>query len=127
MSDDRNPAFDPNTVHVEGVRDEPQTLVEFILDRLAEDEAVALAVHPEGEPKSGAPVFTSLSEPTGTVEMSSARVLAQCVAIRLVAALHSERMGGANSDGCYECGDPDPCPTLRALAGIWRDHDEWRP
>lgn len=59
------------------------TLTVFLLARIAEDEAVARAV-PEVEPKSSHSIFTSLHEPTGTVEISPARVLAECEAKRRI-------------------------------------------
>ena len=58
-------------------------LAEFVLARIAADEMVASAVL-EADPKCGNDVFTSLSEPTGTVEMSPNRMLAECESKRLV-------------------------------------------
>lgn len=56
-----------------------------------------------------------------------ARVLAQCAAFRAIVEEH-----GANRYRVDPCDAHDasfqtiPCPTLRALASIWRDHDEFQ-
>lgn len=57
------------------------TITEFLTARLDEIENVARSVQ-EVEPKSASSVFTSLSAPTGTVEMSAAYVLADVAAKR---------------------------------------------
>ena len=112
------------------------TLAEFLLARIAEDEAVAKSVH-EVEPKSAAAVFTSLAAPTGTVEMSPARVLAECEAKRRIVELHSNAGADWNLAYCATCEDRFrhdaaawPCPTLRALALPFADHpdfqEDWR-
>lgn len=56
-------------------------LVPFLLARIAEEEAVARSVE-DVSPKSNSDIFTSLSAPTGTVEVSPSRVLAECAAKR---------------------------------------------
>lgn len=90
----------------------------WLLERLAKDEAVALAV-PEVERKSSARIFTSLHEPTGTVEVDPARVLANVAALREVIALH---------ESCDDVsfGDQSTCPTLRALAQSYAGAEGWR-
>lgn len=107
------------------------TLAEFLLARIAEMEDVARAVQ-EAEPKSAAPVFTSLHAPTGTVEMSPARVLADCEAHRRIVELHYPVP--ASDIDWTDCGTcPSsvsggwPCPTLRALALPFADHPDYHP
>ena len=114
-------------------------LTEFLLARIAEDEAAAKSVQ-EVEPKSAAAVFTSLAAPTGTVEMSPARVLAECEAKRRIVELHGDDgtyrpivVGGEDYYVCRTCRAAalGGCETLRSLALPYADHpdyrDEWRP
>lgn len=78
-----------------------------------------------------------------------ARVLAQCAALRTVVAEHAlydpehamneaewwgnDKPLDSRQQACSRCGYPRefaapyPCPTLRALATIWRDHEDYRP
>ena len=116
------------------------TLVEFLLARIAEDEAVARAV-PEVEPKSSHSIFTSLHEPTGTVEISPARVLAECEAKRRIVERASVECvctdhGADRVEGCGQCLACQAVTTadgyvLADLALPHADHpdyrDEWRP
>jgi Family of unknown function (DUF6221) len=63
------------------------TLTEFLLARIAEDEAVArAAIEAGGAPASASRIFTSLLRPTGTVEVPPDRVLAECAAKRAIVA-----------------------------------------
>ena len=104
---------------------ETLTLTDFLLARIAEDEADARA---------------------GLVAEGSWRVLAECEAKRRIVELHSIREA---SPSCSQCGGytattdgqrgivhhgyaiPWPCPTLRALALPYADHpdyrEDWRP
>jgi hypothetical protein len=112
------------------------TLADFLLARIAEDEAVARAV-PEVEPKSSHSIFTSLHEPTGTVEISPARVLAECEAKRraIEAAwqdqLEIEGEWGASRPIEQMSAEDDNPAVIEALAAVYADHpdyrDEWRP
>jgi hypothetical protein len=96
-------------------------LAEFLLARVAEDEAVARAA---GTGWAG-------PEPMGAIEggdsvfVSPARVLAECEAKRSVLALH--RSGDAWCDYCSHSVVDDRCPTIRALAAVFRDHPDFDP
>ena len=116
-----HPIFEPG-VTPEGWRlgvDEPKTvtLTEFLLARIAEDEAQFNAeAHEKLGPSLGSGPWCHLPRP-----------LAECEAKRRVIALHTH-------DGikCAECRSWDAaCPTLRALALGYFDHadydETWRP
>lgn len=110
------------------------TLVDFLLARLAEDEAAAR--HRD--------VVTFGAEQRALAGVQGAfdpaRILAQVAALRAVVAEHG--VGTVLVDGhqvCETCVSPDdwtvthldpalvyPCPTLRALAAIWADHEDYR-
>lgn len=98
------------------------TLTDFLLARIAEDEAAAKVY--DGE-------WTD-------------RVLAQCAALRRIVELHQKDPDGGefwgpdesiDDDGsaCTRCGYPAeyaapwPCDTLRALATIYADHPDFDP
>ena len=114
------------------------TITDFLLARIAEDEELL-----EREDRvygGGGEVWT---------REAHARVLAECEAKRRIVELHSN--GGADTfsrgfgedithtrrPACLECGAWGefpvawPCPTLRALAAVYADHEdfreEWRP
>lgn len=121
------------------------TLTDFLLARIAEDEAVARS-SPDVERKSDAAVFTSLREPTGTVEFDPARVLAECEAKRRIVEEHPIYQGprilevdSTGTDfGCELCHCVDPvhadgiieslgyCTTLRSVASVYADHPDYR-
>lgn len=91
------------------------SLTEFLEQRIAEDEAAI--------PSSLARVTT----PEGVVlyaDQAANRVLAECAAMRAIVGLHT----GSVQD-CVGHDDPaDPrCPTLRHLASIWADRDDFDP
>jgi hypothetical protein len=102
------------------------TLTEFLLARIAEDEAAAR--------EAGADAMVGArwkSYPREAYEELQAetlhrarRIRATCAALRAVVELH---------DGAHDCtmyidaGDNRDCPTLRALASIWADHPEFDP
>lgn len=122
----------------------PVTLTEFLLARIAEDEATARAASGDhwdrlrdGDPKFRKVVAWGLT-PIGAMNAEQdaehishhdpARVLARCEADRRIVELH-----GGDYDG--ECQSPahldGPCRTLRALALPYADHpdydEEWKP
>ena len=94
------------------------TLKEFLLARIAEDEA---ALERDDCQSLGIHVITI---PAGE------RWLAECEAKRRIVELHTNQGGS-----CGTCTDSDyaglvddwPCPTLRALALPYADREEWRP
>jgi hypothetical protein len=104
------------------------TLSDFLLACIAEDEAVARAVPDDTDPKSAASVFSSLSEPTGTVEMQPAHVLATCAAHRRIVercgpyldpfSLTTERACTAEAELADD--------TLRTLATAYADRPGFR-
>lgn len=88
---------------------EAVSLTEFLLARIAEDEARPLYRDYDG------------------VGHVPPRVLAECAAKREILALHRRYVeGGANYDACYICGDPHPCATLHSLASVYSDHPDYR-
>ena len=113
------------------------TLTDFLLARIAEDEAAAHALGDEPGREwwhvtnewlpplnSDAARFAARLHPT--------RVLAECEAKRRVVGLHS---GDEDPSDCPPWGRSpsglEPCSTLRALALPYADHpdyrEEWRP
>lgn len=134
----------------DGVKsDAALTLTEFLLARIAEDEATARAATPspwvgafkQVTAEGGRPIATVAS--TGRAQDSHhieawepARVLAQCERDWRIVELHA--IYGRGRGSCGTCTDRDyvglvdegPCDTLRLLALPYADHpdyrDEWR-
>ena len=125
------------------------TLTDFLLARIAEDEAVAIRLCPGRSPDNGHWIATSLEfsgvhdRPTTKhiVRHDPSRVLAECAAKRLIVAEHApmpcENERHQHGLHCAVC-EYDvisrgwhPCPTLRFLALPYADHSdylpEWRP
>lgn len=112
------------------------TLTEFLLARIADDEAVARKYRPHEylTTRDGSELSGADQGGNDAIAITSGRVLAECDAKRQIVALHD-----ADADGrfCLSCGDGDyygvgyPCPTARALALPYADHpdyrDEWKP
>lgn len=116
------------------------TLAEFLLARIAEDEAVALRARDNAG---------SFAVPDHVVRFSPPRVLAECEAKRRIVELHeisSEVLGNATLYGCAICDcmsdddgeyyvgrvdEVDGCATLRLLALPYSGHPDydpdWRP
>ena len=117
------------------------TLAEFLLARIAEDEAVArdeIARQEKWPAPAGAAYAVTMVD-----IITPARVLAECDAKRRIVELHGRR----DDDTCAECGDgePDtgpgdrgwfeaahwPCLTLQLLALPYADHpdfqEQWKP
>lgn len=107
------------------------SLVEFLLARLTEDEAAAerLRRPSEGDPWGWQPKGVTTND-AGRVEISPARVLADVEAKRRIVDLHYEVT--SDSGYCVVCvtndytDEPYPCPTIRALASVYRNHPDWR-
>lgn len=113
------------------------TLTEFLLLRIAEDEAVANVCTAWDDTRS------ALREGGRYVEASPARVLARCEADRRIVELHTPKptSSGYTRDECPVCAEvmgyddgeweDYPCPTLRTLASIYAGHEDfdesWRP
>ena len=119
-------------------------LGEFLMTRIAEDEAVARAAHYEGqrwyaeeeivdrwpECDCGTPVMTAnrKDEARFVADWHPARILAECDAKRRIVAEHAPIDPCDAHDASFET---MPCDTLRFLALPYADHpdyrDEWRP
>lgn len=116
------------------------TITEFLLARIAEDEAVAERWPPDSPPPDGFPYWMdAYGHP---IWQPRKWVLAECEAKRAIIDLHHD-IGGpgpALSDGseyhsCAEDGDGVydtwPCDTLKHLAAVYADRPdyqpEWRP
>jgi len=121
-----------------------QTITEFLEARIAEDEAVARRVADgPGEP-GGRGIWSVAIGVSGNdakfahVASDPARVLAECAAKRAVVELHpvyiytDEEPGFEMelSDHVCPIGVPSPvvgpCKTLRALAAVYADHEDYR-
>lgn len=97
-------------------------VTDFILARIAEDEAVAQesALRTPMDVALGWAADRDYLEPYLSVD--PARVLAQCAAMREIVGWHQEIL-----TVCQGCATARyPCQTLRALASIWSDHPDWR-
>lgn len=105
------------------------TITEFLIARIAEDEAAA-------NEQDGAEYHTDGAWPDGM----AARVLAECAAKRAIIEAHPDG-NAAYKDAagaylpmfrgyCATCSDhevePWPCPTLRAIAAVYADHPDYR-
>ena len=115
-------------------------LTEFLLARIAEDEALAQVATPgQWDRDSGwsitAPPPEDWSGPYVVVETKQrndaefiashnpARVLAECEAKRRIVELHPEML-----EWCQGCAyEAYPCRTLRALALPYSDHPDYLP
>jgi hypothetical protein len=122
------------------------TLTDFVEARIREDEAVARAVESDRN-SVGVGVSTGddpwPSERSYALRFTTARVLAECEAKRAIVALHPPKdvegleylAGVKHCGGCWRFPEDHavgwPCQTLRALAAIYSDHEdyraEWRP
>ncbi len=100
------------------------TLTDFLLARIAEDEAAWLP---------------AATQPRRAGKTHARRHLAECEAKRRIVELHPPRethRGYPYCGGCLQSEEDDralyyDCPTLRALALPYADHpdyrDEWKP
>jgi Family of unknown function (DUF6221) len=120
-------------------------LVEFILQRIDEDEAVARQAVDAlvcGYPDYQTHVTTDTQRADRHVErFGPTRVLAECAAKRAILDLHAPSTDhGSGYDpyctGCWDEGGQDgapiyPCRTVRILVPIYSDHPDydeaWRP
>lgn len=118
------------------------TLTEFLLARIAEDEAVAIATRDGHDPLTWEYAGTGAWGMAGPVDGPSgyeaivvdpARVLAECKAKRRIVAQHKP---WSDDDStlhlCHDSlADDTDCVELRALAAVYADHpdyrEEWRP
>lgn len=133
------------------------TITEFLLARIAEDEACASSVIPVGRPmENGAARWAEVGQAVGdrsgyvvTYGVGSsqcrahiarhdpARVLAECEAKRRIVArhtpetaIHADHGGQDLITYCGHCGtilDDADCPDLRDLATSYADHPDYDP
>jgi hypothetical protein len=108
------------------------TLADFLLARIAEDEAdaqVALGPSPfwfAGDEWSS--VLGSDREGCADahiIRWRPDRVLAECEAKRRIVELH-KRSIHSEEDMCFSCIEEWPCPTLRLLALPYASHPDYR-
>ncbi|MFF2621228.1 DUF6221 family protein [Oerskovia jenensis] len=108
-------------------------LTEFLLARIAEDEAAAREEDADYAATTLLPTYDSEHQARWNTE----RVLAECEAKRRIVELHFENDPGPDAE-CGACGDIGgyysqvwPCPTIKALAAVYADHPDydeaWRP
>lgn len=99
------------------------TLVEFLLERISEDEEIAQYDLAE------AMVYESLAPGVTNGQRRARRALAECEAKRRIVELHDTLIGDLG-DECRVCVHDHPCATLRFLAlpySVHRDYnEEWR-
>jgi hypothetical protein len=117
-------------------------LRDFLLERISEEEALAQAAIDAHSPGHA---WESADHPDAAhfAHWNPWRVLASCVAKRLVIAAHRDVGAGVDrkaepeyvlkAHACSTCGQYDeyaiewPCYTLRTLALEWVDHPAYRP
>lgn len=96
------------------------TIIEFLRDRLDEDEAVARgwgdAVSEDQHRR--ALILGHHADDYWTVD----RILAECKAKRTIMGLHPEILAV-----CQECDESYPCRTLLALASAYVAHEDYDP
>lgn len=114
-------------------------LVEFLLARLAEDEAVARVALAGDDGVRDAPHFLGPNLVEYLAHYDPARVLAEVEAKRQIVELHepdaehncSECGTGVINSGPGDPGDfnptPWPCQTLRLMASVDADHENYDP
>lgn len=121
----------------------PMTLTEFLLARIAEDEALALRITPGRQAKNGRWNRGSIQDqavrtidPLHADHMGRhdpARVLAECDAKRYIVDIHSGWHTCPDEDAVEDddATEPAPCLTLRILAAVYAGHpdyrQDWRP
>lgn len=132
------------------------TITDFLLARIAEDEAAARAaeasaVSPWTDERdedvidAGGSSLMDYADlrrgtPAHIARHDPARVLAECAALRAVVELHRPwATGYPEITACFSCGpmfdekfraeaygEGWPCLTLRALAAVYADHPDYR-
>ena len=124
------------------------TLTEFLLARIAEDEAAAMAAAWDGHSWIPEPchvarsdtdvcVTTFASDAVHIARHDPPRVLRECIAKRRIVKIHTEGLDDFDgselySTGCDGCNSALwPCPTILALSLPYADYpdylEEWKP
>ena len=106
------------------------TLTEFLLARIAEDEADA---QPVDEPvmQGGRLGVITVGGRPAALAISRARVLAECEAKWRIIEVHHP-LDDDPEPFCWNCDEEAwPCKTMAVLAAVYADHpdydEEWRP
>jgi len=107
------------------------TIVEFLLARIAEDEAVAREVNPDAWDYDVTANREAWAD-EDRVSVGVGRVLADCEAKRRIVETHDGTVAGQpNTHPCDGTSGVYECDTLRALASVYADHPDydeaWRP
>lgn len=108
-------------------------IVEFILDRIAEEEGLAeraldhmplVGISDDGPDEAASPIAEFIGH------WNPWRVLSLCVLQRHVVMTHRPLMDEAGRMRCGTCDDPGagswPCASMLLLANEWADHHEFR-
>ncbi|WP_436702391.1 DUF6221 family protein [Nocardioides sp. BYT-33-1] len=110
------------------------TITEFLLARIAEDEADARTMQQWiDDMNANPPLAYEQEDPPDAAFADPNRVLAECEAKRRIIDEHPRcdvhDRPGAECDACQRCGDGSiwPCDTLLALASVYADHPDFDP
>lgn len=100
------------------------TLTDFLLARIAEDEAVAQEIRPDEHlrTRDASSLEVARAGEYATGAITSGRVLAECAAKRAVIRVTRGLGGYYNPDAARQAPD-----ILRALASVYADHLDFRP
>lgn len=100
------------------------TLTEFLTARLDEDEALAQAAREDY--RMDLRMARDMAQ--HSARHNPARVLREVEAKRAILARHTKEVWDGS---CFDCAEPYPCPTVRAIAAVYADHadydEAWRP
>ena len=109
-------------------------IVDFLLQRIAEDEAAAKQEDEDYADTTLLPTYDSEHQ----ANWNTARVLAECAAKRAIIGDHELVAKMYLKDYCSTCADWEnselgegppgveyPCPTVKALAAVYADHEDY--
>lgn len=106
-------------------------LTDFLLARIAEDEAVV--EHPAEHERDGGYTYADVGGIGEVLTVGTDRVLAECAAKRAIVEAHPHPSRYTCCENCHaEALNPPPhCDTVLALATIYSNHpgyrQEWTP
>jgi hypothetical protein len=104
------------------------SITEFLEARIAEDEAQARAVLATVAPdewENPTKWGNFYAEDVAFWDSQTpARILAECVAKRAIVGLH--KVGADQCDEHNAMFESIPCPTILALAAVYKDHPDYR-
>lgn len=115
------------------------TITEFLLARIAEDEAVAFRARGTGYDLGCRLAVGEREGNDSGVEIAPDRVLAECAAKRRIVEEHVLDAGLEDAEpGCRICSEVShydggrystgwPCETLAALASVYAEHRDYDP